>query len=229
MRRTLRLLVPATFPLVIARPAEAWAQPPDADPIEDGPFVYAAPGVAGLAFGDDEADAADDLLDLNYTTQVGGGYMIRRNAFMATFGAEAELMVYNFDEPGNIDADGVLFRLLPEVRLGGGVDWFFIYGVVKPGFAVSHVDWNYDNYNFNCNNGRPHHWWCYPGYNGDGDDFEDTAPGFNLGFGGGAMFKVWRGLGVGAESGFDFSFFGDDHPFEQVWVADFIAYAGWWF
>jgi hypothetical protein len=229
MRRILPLLLPTAVLFAFAfAPRDALAQPPDADPFENQPFVYAAPGVAGIAFGDDEADAADDLLELNYTTQVGGGYLVRSSTFMAAFGAAAELMVYNFDEPGNLDADGVMLRLLPEIRVGGGVDWFFIYGVVKPGFALSHVDWNYHNYDFDCGPGRPN-WWCYPGFDGDGDDYEDTAPGFDLGVGGGAAFKVWRGLGVGAESGFDFAFFGDDHPFERVFVADFIMYAGWWF
>jgi hypothetical protein len=50
-----------------------------------------------------------------------------------------------------------------------------------------------------------------------------------MGFGGGAAFKVWRGLTVGAESGFDFAIFPDDHYFQQIWMADFILYAGWWF
>jgi hypothetical protein len=203
----------------------AHAQPPDADDFEDGPFVYVAPGIAGLAFGDDEADAAEDLLDLNYTTQVGGGYFLRRGAFMMSFGAAAELMVYNFEHPGWVDADGVLFRLLPEVRLGGGGDWFFIYGNIKPGLAVSHYDWDYDQ-GWDCG-GRWHNY-CGPN-DFDGDHYDDTAPGFNMGFGGGAAFKIWKGLTVGAESGFDFSFFGDDHGFERVFVADFILFAGWWF
>jgi hypothetical protein len=212
------LLPICALAFVALAPDEALAQPPDADDFEDGPYVYAAPGIGALPFGTDEADRADDVLDLSYQTQLGGGYFLRRSSFMMAFGATAEFMVYNFDHFRGYDPDGLMMRLLPEVRLGGGGDWFFIYGNIKPGFALSYVDWDWND----CDR--------VPGWldNYCNDDGE-TEPGFNMGFGGGAAFKIWRGLTVGAESGFDFAFFPDAHYFEQVWTADFIMYAGWWF
>lgn len=214
------VLLPAcAFAFSASASGDALAQPPDADDFDDGPYVYAAPAGAALPFGSGEADRADDLVDLSYQTQIGGGYFLRRNAFMMAFGATGELVVYNFDHFRGYDPDGFMLRLLPEIRLGGGGDWFFIYGNIKPGFALSHVDWDWND----C--GR------LPGWLDDycRRDEDETAPGFNMGFGGGAAFKVWRGLTVGAESGFDFAIFPDDHYFEQVWMADFILYAGWWF
>lgn len=222
MRRfLLPILLPAATIVVISlAPATALAQPPQADKFGDGGFVYVAPGMGAYTFGDDDAE---DFIDLSYQTQAGGGYMIRRGNFMATFGGTGELVIYNFDEPRRVDIDGVLFRLLPEVRLGGGNDWYFIYGNIKPGFALSYVDWDFNDCDDIPGNGK---WWkgCDPD-----DDYDDTDPGFNMGFGGGAAFKIYKGLGVGAEGGFDLAFFPDDEFLEGVWMADFIVYAGWWF
>lgn len=202
-----------------AFPQTAAAQPPQADEFEDGFYVWAAPAGGAVTFGDDDVDY---LMDISYQTAVGGGYFIRRGNFMGAFGLTPELVVYNFDEPRHWDMGGVQFRALGDFKLGGGIDWLFIYGFLKPGLAVSHIEWDWDD----CDGfGRNPHWWdCR-----DGGRYDTTSPGFNFGTGGGAVAKVYKGLGVGVETGVDLAwFFEDDHP-DGIYMFDFLAYAGWWF
>lgn len=221
MRFAPTVMLSACAAFALLAPNEALAQPPDADKLTDGPFVYAAPGVGAMPFGSGDADDADDWIDLSYMTQIGGGYFLNRNGFMMAFGAQLDFIPYNLDEPRRVDVDGWQVKALPEIRLGAGDDWFFIYGNIKPGFVLSHIDWRWDD----CDDlpGRPF-------FGCDGNDFDTTAAGFNFGHSGGAMFKIYKGLTAGAEIGFDHSFFfDDDEHFEQIWMADFILFAGWFF
>ena len=215
MSRSVGSRVPALFlalglalvPVLV--PAVASAAPPS---FEDGGFVYFAPGMFSEAIEGNNAEEADDQLDLSYQWSAGGGYLFRPGGgpFMATVGGRFEHMVYNYDfnDFDHVHLSGHAFRFLPEARIGGGGPWWFAYGIVAPGFIVSthHQDFELT------------------------EDDSETDLGFNLGMGGGAMFRVWRGLGLGAEMGFDFAFLDDDfEPWKRMYTFDMSILASWWF
>ncbi len=208
--------------------------PPQADPFENGGFIYLSPGPGALPVGGASATQAKNSLDFSYQYGLGGGYMIRsaKTPIMMTVGGRFEHMIHNLDwnDDSHVDASGMAFRILPEVRIGAGLDWVFVYATLQPGFVLS--TWKAEASgavgcvqlanNLEYDDDTDFH--------SAGCDYEATRPGFNFGTGPGAMFRIYDGLVIGGEVGFDMAIFDDVYePWEQMFTIDFQFMVGWFF
>lgn len=199
----------AAATLVLATDAEAAPRGRRGDGIHQGGYIYGAPGIVQLPIDDD--DYAD--LDPTWGWGLGGGYLwTPTKYFKIGAGGSFEHTIYNWDDLDDDDVHGNMLRLAGELRIGGGTNRVWGYGLVAPGLALSIVDID----------------------DVPGDD-HDTDAGFNLSVGGGVQGAVWRSLFLGGELDFDLNFFPDDDDFggidddyeiHQLWIKFVI---GWYF
>jgi hypothetical protein len=178
--------------------------------IHQGGYIYGAPAIIQLPIEDD--DYAD--LDPTWGWGFGGGYLFEpANYFKIAVGGSFEHTIYNWDDVDNDDASGNMLRLTGELRIGGGTNKVWGYGLIGPGLALSIVDV----------------------HRGPFEDYDDTDAGFNLSVGGGVQGAVWRSLFLGGELDFDLNFFpndedgpywDNDYEIHQLWIKFII---GWYF
>jgi opacity protein-like surface antigen len=180
------------------------------DGIHQGGYIYGAPGVVQLPIED------DDYFDLDPTWGwgIGGGYLwTPTRYFKIAAGGSFEHTIYNWDDfDEDDDILGNQLRLAGELRIGGGTNKVWGYGLVGPGLALSIID--VDSPVFD----------------------DDTDAGFNLTVGGGVQGAVWRSLFLGGELDFDLTWFpddddlpgnlDDDYEIHQLWIKFVI---GWYF
>ena len=199
--------------------AEAEAAGPKAESIDDQrAYVYLSPAFFAVPLADDDVT---DIVDLSYQWGLGVGGIWAlgpKDRFGLSVGFAFEHNPATLDddfENGcdlvNTDCSIHVFRLLPEVRLGGIVNRFFGYGMISPGLGL-----------------------VYAHYDAPFADDEDTDAGFNLGVGAGGQFMVWRQLYIGGELGFDLGFYTNDeddfgNDDYQAHTLDFKALVGWYF
>lgn len=179
---------------------EAQAGPKTND-LDQGGFIYLSPGIVGIDVTDDDIDDLD--ADVNYQASFGVGYLWSPKGnfkIAASFAAENML-----DSLGRYR---IWLRLLPELRIGGGNDRVFGYGLIGTGGAILFREGR--------DRGRD-----------EDDDDDDVFGGFNLQMGGGAQVVVWKGLAVGGELDTDIAFM-----FEPDWTHVTVglkAVAAWYF
>ncbi len=193
-----------------------------ADEFDRGGYVYFSPGIVAIPVGDDDID---DGVDASYQWGFGGGYMFSpAEHFKLAVGGAFEHSPANLDDDAfafgpfvSGDLDAHLFRLVPELRIGGGTARFFGYGLVAPGVALVHWHWEGMALGFSS-------------------DEDDTDVGFNLGLRAGAQGLVWRGLMLGGEFGGSLAFMHDgdedDDAFDDdygVHTLDIRILVGWYF
>jgi hypothetical protein len=191
-----------------------------ADRFDQGGYVYLAPGLIAVPVGDDDIE---DIVNVSYQWGFGGGYMFSPGRhFRIAIGGAFEHAPANLENDSisgpfvRADVDAHLFRLVPELRIGGGTDRFFGYGLVSPGLALVHWRWRGMALGFESSD-------------------EDTDAGFNLGLRAGAQGLVWRGLMIGGEFGGSLAFIsngGDDNITTDdygVHTIDVRLMVGWYF
>ncbi len=194
--------------------AEA-AKPQRGGGFDEGGYIMVAPGSFALPF------AQDDLAELEPTFGwgFGGGYMFARGkAFKATVGGVFEHSVLIFDAWDYRDFGGHLIRIMPEARIGAGTNKVWGYGLFGAGPGIAVLIWDFDVPFFDDGRGS------------------DSAPGFNVQFGGGVQGIVYKNLFLGGEVDFDFGLYSrdpdewdnedDDFSVYQVAV-EFVI--GWYF
>lgn len=202
----------AATTLVLAVDANAAPRGRRGDGIHQGGYIYGAPGVVQLPIED------DDYFDLDPTWGwgIGGGYLwTPTRYFKISAGGSFEHTIYNWDDfDPDDDVHGNMLRIAGELRIGGGTNKVWGYGLVGPGLALSIID--VEDAPF--------------------IDDDDTDAGFNLSVGGGVQGAVWRSLFLGGELDFDLNFFpddddlqgnlDDDYEIHQLWIKFVI---GWYF
>lgn len=170
--------------------AEA-ARPKRVGGFDGGGYLYLTPGSFVLPIVND--DFTD--LDPSFGWGFGGGYMFARGRlFKATVGGVFEHTVLFFDRYDYNDFGAHLLRFMPEARIGLGNNKVWGYGLFGAGVA-----------------GTLWHWDADLGPFGDIDG-ANSAPGFNVQFGGGVQGMVTRHFFLGGELDFDYGLFfeGDD-------------------
>lgn len=200
-------------------PKTAHAAPPAAtSPAEHRGYVYGSPIFFAAPLGDDDVT---DAVAVSYQWGLGvGGFFAlgpsKNVGISAGFAFEHNPTTLDDDVDDAcdiIDADCSIhvFRLLPEVRIGGIANRLYAYGFISPGLGL-----------------------VYSKFDGVFTDDDDTDAGFNLGLGGGASYVVWRNLYVGGELGFDLGWYtndevdiGDDDY--AAYTLDLKALVGWYF
>lgn len=161
MRRALAPALSAAAFALLA-PSVAEAAPPSWD---EGGYIYLAPGTFAIELDDG---------DLNWQGGFGGGYMFQPSRhFFVTVGGALSHMV------DNLSPNGMVTRLLMEVRLGGGKRFWWIYGRFGPGLGLLYR----------------------------GNDDVDVVPAFNFRTGPGVQFRVAKHFFVGLEASFEFMVF----------------------
>jgi hypothetical protein len=181
-------------------------------------YVYGAPVFFAAPLGDDDVK---DLVSFSYQWGLGvGGFWAlgpKHNVGIAAgFAFEHSPATLDDDLGDACDfADAKcqihVFRLMPEVRVGGVLNRLYAYGVLAPGLGL-----------------------VYAKYEGIFADDEDTDAGFNLGLGGGVQYMVWRQLFVGGELGFDLGFYTNDEvdvgdDTYAAYTLDLKGVVGWYF
>ncbi len=208
------LLAPALLgAAVLFAPGQAQAfKPPIQDGFDGGGYVFGAPPfLAGWDYIDDD-DGYDDDGEITVQWGIHGGYMGGQpRGFKWSAGGAFEHTYLDHDSRF-VDANQL--RLLGEARLGGGNDWIFGYGLIGLGFGLT--VWDYDCFGGNCG----------------GFDDDETEPGFQLQFGGGVQFIVWKNLMVGGELDFDVGIYDCDFCADDdiaIFVGGLKALVGWYF
>lgn len=191
-------------------------------------YVYLSPAMFAIPAGDDDADA---LIDISYQWGFGGGAIFGVGKMINIgLGLGLEHAPLSLDGTfcnlvagvgrGDCTARGHALRILPEFRLGAGRKRVMGYGYLSPGLAIVRSRLRADTSGFAF-------------------DQRDTDVGFNLGFGGGVQYLVWRRLAIGGELGFDLAFmsekddddldFGDPREGYGLYMLDLKVMASWWF
>jgi hypothetical protein len=181
--------------------------------IHQGGYIYGAPAVIQFPM-HDEDDGPD--VEPTWGWGIGGGYLwTPGGVFKIAFGGSFEHTIYNWDNVDYDDLQGNMLRLAAELRIGGGTNKVWGYGLIGPGLAIQvvHSDFMVGP-------------WGY-------EDTHSDA-GFDLTLGGGVQGAVWRSLFLGGELDFDLNFFGDHGPpeahddfvYHQAWIKFII---GWYF
>ena len=181
--------------------ATALAAEPTTAPADSKAYVYVSPGLIHVPFGDDDVE---DNVGVGYQWGLGAGGVFElgpasaHTALTVGFSFEHAPIALDDDLERNCeivfdDCDFSLhnFRLAPEVRFGGGTERLFAYGTVTPGLGILTARSKASRGPFSVED-------------------DDTDVGFDLGFGGGVQYVVWRGLSVGGELGFNFGFYPND-------------------
>ena len=208
-----------TAAAAVAWPSSAEAAPPQAtSPSEHRAYIYGSPALFAAPLGDDDVK---DAVNVSYQWGFGVGAFFallpsRRLGLSAGFAFEHNPTTLDDDIDDVCDLVDAhcaihVFRLLPEVRIGGVVNRLYAYGVISPGLGL-----------------------VYAKYDGAFTDDEDTDAGFNLGLGGGAHYVVWRNLYIGGELGFDLGWYtNDESDFGNddyaAYTLDLKALVGWYF
>lgn len=193
------------------------ASPQRGEGFHEGGYIMATPGSFVLPF------AEDDFIDLDpsFGWGFGGGYMFARGKlFKATVGGVFEHTVVPFDDYDFNDFGAHVLRFMPEARIGLGTDKVWGYGLFGAGVAGALWTWDFEVPFVDDVRGR------------------DSAPGFNVQFGGGVQGIVWKNLFLGGEIDFDLGLFyeGDDNDWENNADGDFSIFSvgfeltvGWYF
>jgi hypothetical protein len=107
------------------------------DGIHQGGYIYGAPAIVQFPIED------DDYFDLDPTWGwgIGGGYLwTPARYFKIGVGGFFEHTIYNFDDIDEDDVLGNMLRLGAELRIGGGTNKVWGYGLLGPGLALSILD-----------------------------------------------------------------------------------------
>lgn len=189
------------LPLLI--PTEAQARGSAKRALNGGVFIYGSPGPVAIPV--DEDNSIFPRLRSSWQGAFGAGYLFApgRNFKIAAGGA-IEHWLYNFSAGHR----GVLFRIMPSARIGGGNEVIWGYGKAGAGPAFSHVNYNVPVRGF---------------------DDRDTDVGFAFETGGGVQAMVWRGLMLGGEVDYDLAFFGNDGPNYRTGAISLSFILGWYF
>jgi hypothetical protein len=217
--RKLRIIVPTFAALYFALPESeaAAARPQKGGGFDEGGYIMLAPGSFVLPF------AENDFTDLapSFGWGFGGGYMFARGKlFKATVGGAFEHTVLFFDDFDYRDFGAHVLRFMPEARIGLGSNKVWGYGLFGAGVAGALWRWHND----------------VPFL----DDIRggDSAPGFNVQFGGGVQGIVYKNLFLGGEVDFDLGLFyeGDANDWANNNDDDFSIFqfavefvGGWYF
>lgn len=211
MYRARRL--PAVFgPLIAAAlfftlpEPEAHAAPRRAGGFDQGGFIFLTPGSFVLPF------AEDDFIDLDpsFGWGFGGGYMFAPGRlFKATLGGVFEHNVIFFDRYDYANFGAHILRFMPEARIGLGTRKVWGYGMFGAGVAGTLWRYRQDLPFFDDIHGG------------------DSAPGFNVQFGGGVQGIVYKGFFLGGELDFDCGIFfeGDDNDWTANDDDDFSVFS----
>jgi hypothetical protein len=195
--------------------AEA-ARPKRVGGFDQGGYIFLTPGSFVLPF------AEDDFIDLDpsFGWGFGGGYMFAPGRlFKATLGGVFEHNVLFFDAFDYNDFGAHILRFMPEARIGLGTNKVWGYGLFGAGVAGALWHWDNDFGPFDL-------------------DGSDSAPGFNVQFGGGVQGIVYKNFFLGGEVDFDLGLFfeGDESDWTNNADDDFSVFSvgfefmlGWYF
>jgi hypothetical protein len=184
MRRA-RLLAAPTFVSLCLVSTRAAAGP---DGFDDGAYVHLAPGIVAVRL--------DGCCGAGYQSALAGGWMWSPGRVLRiAFGGAFE---HHIAGP---NVHGMRFRFLPELRIGGGTNRVWGYGLIGGSFVLRLRD--------------------------RGPDDDDVDPGLGPQVGGGVQVAIWRGLYVGGEMDFDIDIYPDPEDVDPImW---FKALIGWAF
>jgi hypothetical protein len=212
-------MLAAAVYLGLPSPEAEAAKPKRGTGIHQGGYIMGTPGSVVVPF------YQNDFYDLrpSFGWSFGGGYMFAPGkAFKLTIGGVFEHSVVVFRDYDYRNLGGHTIRIMPELRIGGGSDKVWGYGLFGVGPAVALWSW-YQGLPFI-----------------DDVSGRDSAPGVNMQFGGGVQGIVWKNLFLGGEVDFDLGLYywrnndrrawwREDRRNYEVFQVAFEFVIGWYF